>query len=112
MPKYQDFLTRENQRNHDSKETCRRFLVRALKDPNVEVLVAHHIVFCQGEGEPNEIPSIDTLIFDPEMMHEVFGSQATTIMLTLAKRGVDTRDKVFKDFLDALDLEDKSSAAA
>lgn len=100
-----DFLTSENQRNHDAHRTFERFLHRAVGQ--CEVLVAHHIVFALPGQEPNEIPSADTLWFDPVLMGRVFGEQtAKTIMLTLAHRTPELRDKVLADFLDALDLED------
>jgi hypothetical protein len=100
-----DFLTTENQRNHDAHRVFERFLHRAIGP--CEVLVAHHIVFAVNNGEPNEIPSADTLWFDPVLMGSVFGEEkAKTIMLTLAQRTPELRDKVLEDFLDALDLED------
>lgn len=100
-----DFLISENQRNHDGHRTFERFLYRAVG--KCEVLVAHHIVFLIEGQEPNEIPSADTLWFDSTLMGKVFGEEkAKSIMLTLAHRTPELRDKVAADFLDALDLED------
>lgn len=99
-----DYLTSENQRNHDGHRTFERFLHRAVG--KCEVLVAHHIVFLIEGQEPNEIPSADTLWFDPVLMEKVFGEKAKGIIATLAHRTPELRDKVAADFLDALDLED------
>lgn len=107
MPKFKDFLQFENQRNHDDHITFNRFLQKAVGP--CEVLVAHHIVFLVGDEEPNEIPSADALMFNPELMGAVFGEKAMGIMLTLAHRIPELRGKVLKDFLDALDLEAAAS---
>lgn len=110
-PKFKDFLVFENQRNHDGHKTFERFLRKAL-GKEVEVLVAHHIVYLVEGEEPNEIPSADTLCFSPELMGAVFGERkAGQIMLTLAHRTPELRDKVLADFLDAQDLEDAETAS-
>ena len=75
--------------------------------------MAHHIVYLVDGEEPNEVPSADTLCFSPELMGAVFGeTKGKQIMLTLAHRTPELRDKVLADFLDALDLEDKEQVAA
>jgi len=113
MAKFKDFLVAENQRNHDGHKVFERFLRKALKNPAVEVLVAHHIVYLVEGEEPNEIPSADTLCFSPELMGAVFGDKkAGQIMLTLAHRTPELRDKVLADFLDALDLEEADERSA
>lgn len=100
-----DFLTTENKRNHDAHRIFERFLHRAVGE--CEVLVGHHIIFLQEGQEPNEIPSADCLCFSPDLMGAVFGAdKAKNIMLTLAHRVPEERDRVLADFLDALDLED------
>lgn len=122
MQQVKDFLVTENERNHQGHKTFERFLHLALKlQPNerLEILVAHHIVFsvldAEGEiiGEPNEIPSADTLCFSPELMGAVFGeAKAKQIMLTLAHRTPELRDKVLADFLDALELDLRDQAGS
>jgi hypothetical protein len=112
-PKFKDFLVSENQRNHDGHKTFERFIRKALKRDDVEVLVAHHIVYLVPDEEPNEIPSADTLCFSPELMGAVFGEKrAGQIMLTLSHRTPELRDKVLADFLDALDLEEADARRA
>lgn len=112
MPKFRDFLVAENQRNHDGHRIFERFLRKAV-GKDVEVLVAHHIVYLVEGEEPNEIPSADSLCFSPELMGAVFGeTKSRQIMLTLAHRTPELRDKVLGDFLDALDLEEKEQNAA
>lgn len=103
---FQNFLMVENKRNHDAHATFERFLHRAVGP--CQVLIAHHIVYIpEGTDIPTEIPSADTLCFNPDLMNTVFGEEkAGGIMLTLARRTPDLRDKVLADFLDALDLED------
>lgn len=104
-----DFLMTENKRNHDAHRIFERFLHRAIGE--CEVLVGHHIIFLQEGQEPNEIPSADCLCFSPELMGAVFGPErAKQIMLTLAHRVSEERDRVLADFLDALDLEDPEGA--
>lgn len=109
-PKFKDFLVSENNRNHEGHKIFERFLRRALGKPDLEVLVAHHIVYLVEGEEPNEIPSADSLCFSPELMGAVFGeTRAKQIMLTLAHRTPELRDKVLNDFLDMLELEERDS---
>lgn len=110
MAKYINFLKTEDDRNVTGHKFFERFLRRAV-GPDVQVLVAHHIVFIDEDGVPNEIPSADTLLFNPTLMGAVFGVvQAKTIMLTLAAREPALRDRVMNDFLDMLDIQDKQKA--
>jgi hypothetical protein len=99
------YLDFENNRNQVAHRAIIRFLKRAI-GPDVQVVIAHHIVFMQPGKLPNEIPSADTMWFDPEIMGKVFGDQAPLIMQTLANRTPDLRDKVAEDFLDNLDIRD------
>jgi hypothetical protein len=109
-----NYLAFEDQRNVDGKETFRRLLERAFKAKKLDLkgtMVAHHIVFEVDDDAPNEIPSADTLIFDHDIMGAVFGAdKAGMIMRTLVMRAPELREKVLKDFLDALDLEEKKAA--
>lgn len=112
LNEFPNFLMVENARNHDAHRTFERFLHRAIGP--CRVLVAHHIVFIPaGSDDPTEIPSADSLCFNHQLMTKVFGEvSAPAIMLTLAKRTPDLRDKVLADFLDALDLEDPAGVLA
>lgn len=112
MPKFKNFLSSENLRNEQGSKTFDRFLRRAV-GPDLEVLCAHHIIYVVDGEEPNEIPSADTLLFSPELMGAVFGKdRAIPIMLTLAHRTPELRERVLADFLDELDLKDKMAVAA
>lgn len=109
MAKFINFLQSEDSRNVSGHKFFEQFLRRAV-GPNVQVLVAHHIVFIDEDGVPNEIPSADTLLFNPELMGKVFGDvQAKVIMLTLAARAPNLRDRVMGDFLDMLDIQDRQA---
>lgn len=105
-----DFLPAENKRNHDAHRVFERFLHRAVGE--CEVIVAHHIVYMRKGSDdlPNEIPSADTLWFDPEMMGLVFGDKAQLMMLALAKHRPEIRDKTIGDFLDELDVQSPEKA--
>lgn len=106
MPKFKNFLVSENNRNEEGSAVFKRFLQRAV-GPNIEILCAHHIIYLVEGEEPNEIPSADCLLFSPELMGAVFGDKAMSIMLTLAHRTPDLREKVLADFLDELDLKER-----
>lgn len=104
-----NYLETENERNKKNHKIYERFLRKAVH-PEVtvvpppadcSVVVGHHIIFIIGDGEPNEIPSADTLLFDHELMKSVFGSSAMAIMLTLCHRTAEERDRVLEDFLDS-----------
>lgn len=97
-----DYLDAEHDRNLAQHETIHRLLHRAVGDCHVSV--AHHIIFGKTEESiPNELPSIDTLFFDHDLMTKVFGDEAKRIMVVLASRPAEFRDGVVKDFLDNLD---------
>lgn len=114
-----NYLDVENSRNHKNHKIYERFLKKAIHPetrviPAVEqmdVIVGHHIVFLVGDEEPNEIPSADCLLFDPDLMKAVFKEKAMAIMLTLCHRTPEERDLVLNDFLDGLDAEEKDKAA-
>lgn len=100
-----DYLTWEDKRNSEGHKVFKRFFERAVGVP-VDVVVGHHIIFIKGgdDAEPNEVPSADTVLFDHDLMGAVFGDKALPIMLTLAKRTPELRERVLNDQLDALDL--------
>lgn len=99
-----EYLKLEQARNLAATRIFHRFLHRAVGQ--CEILVAHHIVFELPGGEPNEIPSADTLLFNPLLMGRVFGQEAPMIMSVLAHREPEIREQVLKDYLDALDVKD------
>lgn len=97
------YLDAEKTRNIAASKVFERLLHRAFGP--CEVVVAHHITFVLDNEEPNEIPSADTLLFDPAIMGKVFGEKAQTIMLMLARREPQYRERTLADFLDALDAQ-------
>jgi len=109
MPKFYNFLLVEDQRNMDDRVWIERFLQRAI-NPDVQVMCAHHIVYID-DGVPVEIPSEDTMLFNPDLMAAVFGKKkADAIMLTLSQRTPGLRGRVMGDFLDMLDKEEAEAA--
>jgi hypothetical protein len=105
MSKFQNFLLVEDQRNFDDRHWLERFLKRAI-GPETQVMCGHHIIYTEGDV-PTEIPSEDTLLFNPDLMGAVFGKErAKAIMLTLTMRPPAIRGRVMGDFLDLLDKEE------
>jgi hypothetical protein len=90
-----DYLGYENERNKKNALLYQTILQRAW-GKDLDVLVGHHICFEQNKDikTENEIPSADTLMFDHEIMTKVFGDDASSIMASLARAPVETRDYV------------------
>lgn len=97
-----DYLLAENTRNHQNHKVYER-LLRAAIQPDCDVLIGHHLTFTLPEGEPNEIPSADTLIFDFELMKKVFGSRAASIVEHLAVLSCTQRDLMLEEYLNLRD---------
>lgn len=95
-----DYLSAENARNHRNHKIYERLLKAATGAG--EVLIVHHLTFMIPGQEANEIPSADTLIFDLELMTNVFGSKAQSVMQQLAVCNVDTRDALLEQYMDSL----------
>lgn len=99
MRRFGDILENENQRNHDCHKIIEKFLRMATGQPELEILVAHHIVFELPDEDTNEIPSTDTLMFNHELMSAVFAENAQEIMVTLVKLPVAERGAALDGFL-------------
>lgn len=81
-----DFLATENARNRRNARLYCTMLHLAYGKQQ-DVLIGHHLNF-QEHGvidSINEVPSADTLIFDHEVMHAIFGNDALEVMLHCAK---------------------------
>lgn len=106
-PKY--WLQAENDRNVHNGPIFIDLIKRAFGVDEV-VMVGHHFVFEPQSSmtaldltKLNEIPSADTLLFDHEIMGEVFGDRALAIMIECAQTSCDERDSVIRRELGALD---------
>jgi hypothetical protein len=94
-----DYLAAENERNHRNHRVYERFM-RLATGEDTNVLVKHHITFeVAADGEPNEVPSADTLMFCHELMEKVFGMSALALMAQLAVRPVEERDAHFEQLV-------------
>lgn len=96
---YEVYENERNTRNHQLYER----LVRKAFGADTNVLVVHHITFQVAGGEPNEIPSADTLMFDHVLMRKVFGEDYSEVMASLALSPVETRDKVLMNYIELLE---------
>lgn len=103
-----DYLSWHDTRNVQGHKAITRFLNRALGHPkDLKVVVGHHITYqVDEESVPNEIPSADSLLFDHDIMHLVFGDEYKTIMVQLATRVPELRERVLSNHLDMLDRRD------
>ncbi len=99
-----DYLKYENDRNHRNHALYERFM-RLAVGKDVNILVAHHITFEVDGEEPNEIPSVDTLMFCHELMHKVFGDNFMYYLAQLAVRGPEKRDEHFAMLLDRVERD-------
>ena len=102
-PKY--YLQAENDRNVHHGDLFIELVKRAFGADEV-VRVGHHFVFEPAEAmknldltKLNEIPSADTMLFDHDIMHAVFGDQAVNYMQRLASVPVEARDVVLRELL-------------
>lgn len=95
-----DYLASEHDRNVHKHRTFER-LLRLAFGPDVSVLVAHHITFTlEPGGEPNEIPSADTAMFDHEIMGRAFGKvEMFALMAYLAVAKLESRDALLEDYI-------------
>jgi hypothetical protein len=95
-----DYLTAENERNHHNHVLYER-LLRLAFGPDIQILVAHHLTFeMAGSGDPNEIPSADTLIFDHDLMGRAFGTPGCyEVIAQLALEPAVQRDRRLEDFV-------------
>jgi hypothetical protein len=95
-----DFLVYENQRNKKNAVKLKEVITKVFGEQE-SVVIAHHI--CYGSIEDStEIPAIDTLYFDHDVMGQLFGENSLMVMVKLAKTAVPDRDDVFKNFFDTV----------
>lgn len=100
------WLAWENERNVQHGPVFIELIRRAFAVDEV-VMVGHHFVFEPKAAmqhldltKLNEIPSADTLLFDHEIMSEVFGpADAIDIMVALARLPAAKRDPYVRDRL-------------
>lgn len=93
------YVSFENDRNTRHAPLFVKLIQLAFGADEV-VLSGHHFSFAHGGDITkglNEIPSADTLLFDHEIMHRVFGSRSHELMVQLVKLEPDDRE----DFLAA-----------
>lgn len=95
-----DYLNSENERNHHNHALYER-LLRLAFGPDVSVLVGHHLTFTlEAGGDPNEIPSADTTMFDHDLMARAFGTPGCyEVMAQLALEPAVQRDRRLEDFV-------------
>lgn len=99
------YLQAENDRNTHDGQLFIDILKRAFGADEV-VMVGHHFVFEPKQSmealdltKLNEIPSADTVMFDHDIMREVFGERYyVRIMQDLAATPVEGRDKLLRDY--------------
>lgn len=92
-----NYLARENKRNADHRKLYTDML-RVIGEG--EVLIAHHLVYVdkdKGTGEPEEIPSADTLIFCHDAMSRIFPEDWQDVLARLAQAHPDQRDALLHD---------------
>lgn len=100
MPlKPKDYLTFENERNK-RYAWLYRDLVQHAFGGDWQTLVGHHVLYQQGSNleTEGEIPSADTLMFDHDIMHAVFGRDCIEIMRELASVPCDQRDALLERY--------------
>lgn len=93
-----NYLATENSRNHQFTPFYTRLLKEAFQCH--EVLIVHHLTFHIDGMDANEIPSIDTLLFDHDIMKRVFGPDAVPVMTHLAAVPVLERDELAQQYFD------------
>lgn len=98
-----DYLSAEMARNKTMAPVLTRMIQMAY-GRHVQVLVGHHL--CMEEGTDinteNEIPSIDTLIFDHEIMKRIFGPEVgIAAMQRLASLPCEERDAELTSMMDS-----------
>lgn len=101
------WLQAENDRNTHHGDVFIDLVKRAFGIDEV-VMVGHHFVFEPQSAmtaldltKLNEIPSADTMIFDHDIMKEVFGDKAIPLMMQLAQVRAEERDAIVRQALNA-----------
>jgi hypothetical protein len=94
-----EYLSFENKRNKRFHKLYSAILHEAFGNCSV---IGHHVCFTDDNGDLNEIPSADTLIFDHNVMVRVFGVTAMAVMSQLAITTVDNdaRDNLLAELFE------------
>jgi hypothetical protein len=103
-----NYLRMEGARNRINAAIFERLVKLAFGSGN-SVITGHHINF-EYNGDiatENEIPSADTLIFDHDVMTEVFGADAINVMQSLARTRAENREILLAHYLGQLSLIDE-----
>jgi len=93
----------ENDRNADSYELLKAMIREAFGTPArplKDVIIGHHLIYTIEDKRDDgftytvvqEIPSIDTFIFDHEVMQRLFGADYEAVLTVLAVTPTDKRD--------------------
>ena len=102
--KNESYVRYEVDRNHRSKPVFQVLLRRAY-GPGSTVIISHHLTVMCPKGVVHEIPSADTILFDPDIMGSVFGPRAAGRMAMLAKIRPEPREERIKNWLRAIATE-------
>lgn len=108
--KQESFVRYEVDRNHRAKTVFQALLRRAY-GPGSTVIISHHLTVMCSKGVVHEIPSADTILFDHDIMHKVFGTEAPSKMVVLAKLPPHRREDKVKDWLDTMSRNEKRERA-
>lgn len=98
------YLAYENRRNSHHRDLFIALIKAAMGCKEV-VIAGHHFVcdFNNDLNTLNEIPSADTLLFDHDVMTEVFGASALDVMSHAARIPVPARDEYVRSEFEKLD---------
>lgn len=102
-----DFIMDEKSRNWENRETYGRLMRRGLGCQQGTIVFSHHLIFHPGNGRPpQEIPSADALIFNPQILAGAFGPVgAKQIAAHLATLDLCARDAMLKRYLDDTEVD-------
>lgn len=87
----------ENDRNATSRDLIHN-VFRHLYGDNVQTIIAHHLCYQIQDGDyfvVEEIPSIDTLIFDHNIARKLWGDKWLSVLQTFAILAPEERDYAF-----------------
>lgn len=96
----------EGRRNRTHALLYANIITRAY-GATFELFVGHHVAFKAKHDNlttENEIPSADTLLFDHEIMKELFGDQAIPVMQRLATVPCNEREEMLAGMLTTPDV--------
>jgi hypothetical protein len=91
----------EGRRNREHAALFAGLITRAY-GTTFELFVGHHVAFKarhQNLTTENEIPSADTLIFDHEIMKEVFGDKYLGVLVQLAQVPCGQREELLSKLM-------------